>query len=376
MRWRCAATILILVLHSAAACTTSGPEPVVIEVWFHQAEGPERSLLEDQVRQFNEQRDGLTVLLRVLPEVSYAEQVAEAAALGQMPDLLDVNRMMLATGAAGPLRPVGTLLSGEVRRSLVPELVTLGRVDGALMAVPTAAHAVLLAADVDRLREERLPVPGSLDDPWTLAETESALVALGGEDAPPLQLPDARSDLAVVLEVLVRSAGGNLTAGGTPSRGEAAVAATVERWLEAGLATFPAADDGGEGAGPPLALAGSESLPPGLLVAAPPDFGEGVVSTPTGFAWAVPEGGQHEEHVAELLAFLLDPEQVEATAELNGGAPVVDGALEVVSSGVAWRRARLITHLMAEGVAAPIPARARAAERALAFADAVLSGSR
>ena len=62
-----------------------------IEVWAHAGQESERSVLLEQVAQFNAREADFQVRLTLIPEGSYNAQVQAAAVAGGLPDLLELD---------------------------------------------------------------------------------------------------------------------------------------------------------------------------------------------------------------------------------------------------------------------------------------------
>jgi multiple sugar transport system substrate-binding protein len=359
----------VLCVLVAVACRDAGERsgPHTLEVWFHASEGPERELMEEQVERFNESHTGITVLLRLLPEGPYEDQVAEAAVDGTLPDVLDVDRLTLAGGEAGPLLPMDDLLTMEVLDSLVTEIAVTGRVGNHLVGAPSTTEVMLLAADRAEMRAIGAHVPSGVGEPWTREEFEEVLRdSTAHFGSPALGLPGNPVELGMALEALVRSAGaplvpdkgtkGHATAVDVLTAPAAVVTATiVSRWIRDGLAAITPPDVEEEPA--PLALVRSGQIPPRHATAVPPDLGGGVASVALGHVWVIPKSSQYPTEAAELVSFLLAPDEVAATAAVTGGVPTVRIALDrLLDSALARHRAAaLAARMLLAHQAPPVP---------------------
>lgn len=325
------------------------------EVWAHAGQESERRTLEDQVARFNAQHEGkLRVDLTLIPEGSYNEQVQAASVAGQLPDLLELDGPYLATYAwQGRLRTLDRLLPRELIDDLLPSILEQGRYQGRLWAVGTYDSGLGLYADRRRLEKAGARIP-SLQDPWSLEEFDALLERLSTQD-PDGQVLDLKLNYAgewytYAFSPLLQSAGGDLIdrraqrTGGTLN-GPASVAAMrdLQGWIDAGLVD-PNIDDAAFTSGRVAVAFGGhwnypayhKALGDDLLLLPLPDLGKGPRSGQGSWCWAVTGDSKHPKAAAELLRFLLQPDEVLAMSNANGAVP-------------GTRRAIALSHLYRDG---------------------------
>lgn len=107
---------------SDATCDGRIDGPAQITMWYHRpsARG-ELKALRAQVRAFNAAQDDVTVRLVRHPKGDHDELVRQAAADGELPDLLDFDAPKLFSHAwAGDLRPIDSCVPRPCARTCCP----------------------------------------------------------------------------------------------------------------------------------------------------------------------------------------------------------------------------------------------------------------
>ena len=123
--------------------TTCGGTPSgvsYITAWFHASASvdAEWQTMVRQVAEFNRSQRHVRVKLITLPEGDYDQQVASAAATGNLPDVLDFDGPNLYNYAwAGDLKPLDSCLTARQRADLLPSIRQQGTYDGQMWGVGT-----------------------------------------------------------------------------------------------------------------------------------------------------------------------------------------------------------------------------------------------
>lgn len=398
---RRALALLALAALLVAACTGAGGDgddtaggKVDLEVWFHDPDGPERRLIEQQVDRFNLAQDDVLVRLRLLAEGGFDDQVLEAADAGDLPEIVSVDGGLLAVLADRDLLvDLNPHLGRSLRRELLPWTFETGVVEGRLVGLPATQAVTILLGRRDALEATHVRLPTRAHRAWTAEEFAEVLARLAAddEDGHVLDLrlrPDGAPGFsdwpAFALTPLLRSAGGGLvaplfTSASDVLDGPESVRAMVEvqRWAAAGwLAEATDADALAEGT-VPLVWADTSrhaALEPALgeeVVVLPlPDLGRGTRSSRGWNSWAVSAGTDVEAALA-FLTFLLSPAEQALTIEATHGIPATRSALGEAALFDRGGPLALVRELVESGAAEPRPRGVAYRPTAERFADAV-----
>lgn len=320
--------------------------PRTITVWYHSGQGPERTTIEDQVRQFNSAQNRVKVDLVLLPEGSYNDQVEAAAARNKLPDVLDFDGPNLYSYVGqGKLAPIDDLLDPAVRADLLDSIASQGSYQGKLYSVGMYDSGLGLYGSRSKLEQAGVRIPGSVDDAWTAAEFDQALAALAKRD-PDRKVLDVKLSYGIGewytygFSPVVWSAGGRLvssdlrTAAGEIDSPEVVTALRkVQRWIRTYVDANPD-DDAFDKGKVALSWVGHwqyqayrKALGDDLVVMPLPDFGNGSKTGQGSWNWGISRSSANKEAAAEFLNFLLKPEQVLQMSEASGAVPGTKTAL-------------------------------------------------
>jgi multiple sugar transport system substrate-binding protein len=317
-----------------------------VEVWAHAGQESERSVLLEQVAQFNAREADFQVRLTLIPEGSYNAQVQAAAVAGGLPDLLELDGPFLYSYVwQGRLQPLDRLLPKGLQADLLPSIIAQGRYHDRLWAVGTFDSGLGLYADRVQLEKAGLRIP-DLKTPWDAAEFEDALERLATHDADgqvlDLKLNYAGEWYTYGYSPLIQSAGGDLVDRTSAVRAEGVldgsstvgVMRRIQSWILRGRVD-PNIDDAAFATRRvALALGGHWNYPQyngrlgdDLLLLPLPDLGHGPKTGQGSWCWAVTANSTRPEGAARFLAFLLEPDQVLAMTEANGAVPATRPAI-------------------------------------------------
>ncbi len=351
-------TLLVLGVASAllAGCSAAGDGPAAgqssagaprtISVWFHSGQGPERTTIESQVREFNASQDRVKVDLVLLPEGSYNDQVEAAATRNKLPDLLDFDGPNLYSYIGkGKLAPIGDLIDPAVRADLLDSVATQGTFRGTLYSVGMFDSGLGLFGSRRMLQAAGVRIPDSIAGAWTASEFDRVLAALGARDRDGKVL-DVKLSYGIGewytygFSPVVWSAGGGLA--GPGPRGSAGrldspqvieAMRTLQRWIRTYVDPNPR-DDAFEKGKVALSWVGHwqyqayrAALGEDLVVMPLPDFGQGVKTGQGSWNWGVSRSSTAKGEAAQFLNFLLQPDQVLRMSEANGAIPGTRAAL-------------------------------------------------
>jgi multiple sugar transport system substrate-binding protein len=152
-----------------------------ITVWFHASAsvGAEWQTMVQQVAQFNRSQQQVRVKLITLPEGDYDQEVASAAATGNLPDVLDFDGPNLYNYAwAGDLKPLDSCLTARQRADLLPSIRQQGSYEGRTWGVGTFDSGLGLYVRPSILRKAGISIPTSPAQAWTTAQLTGILARL------------------------------------------------------------------------------------------------------------------------------------------------------------------------------------------------------
>jgi len=113
---------------------------------------------------------------------NYADWVQSVAVTGTLPCLLEVDGPFVAEFAwPGYLQPLDRFVSPQMRRDLLPSIISQGTYDGHLYSLGQFDSGLGLWANRRYLRAAGVRIP-TVTHPWTLAEFEQAMNKLAGVD--------------------------------------------------------------------------------------------------------------------------------------------------------------------------------------------------
>ncbi|UHD18582.1 sugar ABC transporter substrate-binding protein [Thiocapsa bogorovii] len=338
-----AAVFLVLTACDNDNSDTTGS---ILEVWAHAGQESERSVLIDQVAQFNAREADVEVRLTLIPEGSYNAQVQAAAVAGGLPDLLELDGPFLyAYVWQGRLQPLDRLLPEGLRADLLPSIIEQGRYHDRLWAFGTFDSGLGLYADRVQLEQADIRIP-DLNTPWDAAEFEDILERLATRDADgqvlDLKLNYAGEWYTYGFSPLIQSAGGGLIDRSDVARAEGVLDGPssigamrrIQSWILRGRVD-PNIDDAAFATRRvALALGGHWNYPrysgrlgEDLLLLPLPDLGHGPKTGQGSWCWAVTADSTQPDGAARFLAFLLEPDQILAMTAANGAVPATRRAI-------------------------------------------------
>ncbi|MGD8743884.1 MAG: extracellular solute-binding protein [Granulosicoccaceae bacterium] len=326
---------------------TPDTDVVQVSVWAHAGQAGERRTIEQQVQAFNRQHDDVQIMLTFIPERSYNAQVQAAAIAGDLPDLLEFDVPYLYNYAwQGHLQPLQTLLPKSLQQDLLPSLIKQGTYEGHLYGVGAFDSGLALYARRSALEKVNARIPTHPAQAWQVAEFEKILAQLAAldDDGAVLDLKLNYPDewFSYGFSPVLQSAGGDLIdrrdyqqAGGVLN-GAASVAAMthVQRWLTRGYVD-PNVDDATFVTGRvALSWAGHweyrryhDAFGEDLVLVPLPDFGQGSRTGQGSWVWGISRHTNVPEQAADVIAYLLQPQQILAMTAANGAVPATRTAI-------------------------------------------------
>jgi len=375
-RWRCPTlAALALLLACSGGCGGQAEPAGVVSVWAHAGRAVERNTLEQQVAEYNARSRTDRVKLTFIPEGSYNGQVQAAALAGDLPDVLEFDGPYLYTYVwQGRLRPLDALLPETLRDGLLPSIIAQGTYRGHLYSVGTFDSGLGLWGDRRALEQAGVRIPKGPADAWTSSEFDNVLAALAARDPDgavldlKLNYPDEWFTYA--FSPLIESAGGDLidrnayrTAEGVLN-GPAAVRAMrrIQGWFRSGYVDPNLDDAAFVQRRVALAWGGHWNYPRyhkalgnDLVLLPLPRFGPRMVTGEGSWSWGITRRCRRPEAAARFLRYLLQPDQVLAISEANGGVPATRAAIARSPLYGPHSPLRLFAEQLREGYAVPRP---------------------
>lgn len=388
MRWQVGAALSMLV--TGAACASQPEEPVVVDVWFHSAQGVERNVLAAQLADFNAENTAVQAELGLVPEEGYNQRVVEAGDAEDLPCIVDVDGPNLASYAAsGYLQPLDEVLDPTIVDDLLPSLLTQGTWEGQLYGAGAFDSGLAMWANRGHLEAAGVRIPGSVDDAWDLEEFDAALDALA-------QVEGVERPLDLKLEYgvgewftfgyspFVQAFGGDLVDERGKATGTLDGAASVAglSWfaslLEDGHSHVPSTDDDFVSGRSSLSWVGHwmwpayrDALGDDLLLLPAPIGPARQVTGMGSWQWSISSTCEHPEAAGQLLSYLLSPEEILRTVEGNGAVP---GRRSVIAASPAHAPGgplHVYAAQLESGVAVPRPVLPGYSVITEAFAEAI-----
>jgi multiple sugar transport system substrate-binding protein len=323
-----------------------------ITAWFHvttsrDRPNAERETMQQQVAAFNRSQHEVRVRLVTLPEADYNQQVREAAASGNLPDVLDFDGPYLYNYAwSGKLKPLDSCVSQPLLNALLPSIRQQGTYAGRLWGLGTFDSGLGLFVRRSILRKVGARIPTDPHDAWTAAELTDILHRLQRAGyARPLDLKLSYLDMVPEwagygIAPAVWSAGGDLIdrrnyrdVEGVMNGPEAVAAlTTMQRWVRGGLVD-PDRDQAAFAKGrTPISWVGhwlyptyTKAFPGDVAIVPLPDFGKGTVTGMGSWQWGITANTTDGDAAWRFLEFLFQDEQVREITNANGAIPAKIG---------------------------------------------------
>jgi fructooligosaccharide transport system substrate-binding protein len=144
----------------------------VLRVWCHQGQEAENIAMRDIVDAFNKayEKEGLLVDISFFPDYQYTEKVSTAAAIGDLPDVLDLDGPTVAQFVqAGLLIPIDSYVSPKIIRDFLPTILKQGTIGDRLYALGAFDSALVIYYDKSMLLKAGVEPPPE-GEAWTWKE--------------------------------------------------------------------------------------------------------------------------------------------------------------------------------------------------------------
>jgi multiple sugar transport system substrate-binding protein len=373
----------------------SGPNPTYISVWFHAGSGPERATMNEQVKAFNALKGPVRVRLVVLPQSDYDQQVASAAASGNLPDVLDFDGPFLYNYAwTGKIKPLDSCIPTSLRADLIPSVREEGTYAGRMWGIGTFDSGMALYVRPSILKKAGIRIPTGPANAWTAAEFTQILAKL--QQAGYKHPLDVSINFAVPpnewdtygFAPAVWSAGGDLidranyrTVEGYLNGAPAVKALTYfQQWEKAGYID-PNKDDAAFDTGrSPISWRGhwvfdeyTKAHPGDVELAPLPNFG---VRTATGMGswmWGISANATDGDAAWSFISFLMRSDEIRRMTLADGAVPATRSAIALSPRFAPGGPEHLFVEQLEDGVATPRPQTPAYPTLSAAFASAFVA---
>lgn len=337
----------LLIATAALAMMAGSASAAAITVWHHGGRGDgERQEVANAIERWNAAHPDMQAELVLLPEGSYNEQVQAAALAGDLPDLLDFDGPNYANYVwSGYLQPLNGLVPQATIANEIPSLIDQGTYppDGKLYSLGQFDSGLAMWGNKAYLEKAGVRIPTSVDNAWSMAEFEDALAKLQAlpevEYAIDLKLNYGVGDewMTYGFSPIIQSMGADLIdrktwkAEGTLNSAAAVDGMThFQQWNQKGYVVPASAGDnsfyGKKNAA--LAFVGHwmwkphhEGLGDNLVLLPMPKFGPKHVTGMGSWCWGITTQSKNAKATGELLAYLLQDEQILPLTNRNGAVP-------------------------------------------------------
>jgi multiple sugar transport system substrate-binding protein len=349
-----------------------------VTVWFHAGQGSERDALTKILDAYNASQTKFKAEATQLPEGSYNDQVNAAALAGNLPCLLDFDGPNVYNYAwAGYLIPLDDYVTPELKEDLLPSIVSQGTYQEKLWSIGTFDSGLAIWGNKELLEKAGVRIPTGVEDAWTLDEFNAALTALKAvvpADGYPLDLKmnyGAGEWFTYGFSPILQSWGADLidrtefkTSEGVLNGENALAAMTWFRNLfTEGLTSATPKDDNvfkeGKAA---LSFVGhwvypdySAALGDNLVLIPMPKFGEKAATGMGSWNWGITASCAQKDGAWELLAFMLNADNVKAFADASGAVPALKSVLEADERYAEGGPLHVYFQQLTMGVAVPRP---------------------
>ena len=377
-----------------ATCSGKLSGTTYITVWFHASAsvGGEWRTLVRQVAEFNRSHRQVRVKLITLPEGDYSQEVASAAASGDLPDVLDFDGPNLYNYAwAGDLKPLDSCLTQRQRDDLLPSIRRQGMYEGRTWGVGTFDSGLGLYVRRSILRKAGISIPTSPSQAWTAAQFTGILArlrAIGYRQPLDLQISygsQAPEWNTYGFAPAVWSAGGDLIdrngyrrVDGFMNGGPATRAlATIQSWARSGYVNPDRNGMAFEEGKTPISWVGhwlydayAQAFPGDVEIVPLPRFGSHDATDMGSWQWGITANAANGDAAWRFISFLLRPAQVLEMTRADGAVPGTYSAIRLSPRFALGAPEHLYVEQLEDGVAKPRPQTAAYPALTAAFARA------
>ena len=381
---------------AAADATCSGKlsGTTYITVWFHASAsvGGEWRTMVRQVAEFNRSQRQVRVKLITLPEGDYSQEVASAAASGDLPDVLDFDGPNLYNYAwSGDLKPLDSCLTQRQRDDLIPSIRRQGMYEGRTWGVGTFDSGLGLYVRRSILRKAGISIPASPSQAWTAAQFSGILArlrAIGYRQPLDLQInygSEAPEWNTYGFAPAVWSAGGDLIdrngyrrVDGFMNGGPAIRAlTTIQSWARSGYVNPDRNGMAFEEGKTPISWVGhwlydadTKAFPGDVEIVPLPRFGSHDATDMGSWQWGITANATNGDAAWRFVSFLLRPAQVLQMTRADGAVPGTYRAIRLSPRFAIGGPEHLYVEQLEDGVAKPRPQTAAYPALTAAFARA------
>lgn len=357
----------------------AGPGPVYLTAWFHTGMPAEARTMRQQVAAFNAAQRQVQVRLTEIPAASYPSVVADAAATGNLPDILDFDGPYLYNYAYyGMLAPLDSCVPGALRANLLPSIRQQGSYTGQLYGIGTADSGLALFVRPSALRKIGARLPTGVTDAWTASEFTGILQQLrraGYRQPLDLQMNEARPGgsrewFSYAFAPVIWSAGGDLidrsgyrTAQGVlNSPASVRALSSVQSWFRAGLVNPNRGGTAFARGQAAISWGGNwmyggyhQAFADDVQIVPLPRFGARPSSGLGSWQWGITSNAVDGDAAWRFLSYLLQARQVLRLARANGAIPATRAAISQAPAFAPGGPEHLYVEQLEDGIARARP---------------------
>jgi multiple sugar transport system substrate-binding protein len=338
---------------TSAALQPAAAAPIEIVIWTPAQDKcdplVERGLHLCQVEEFNNSQQEIHVTLKTSSADDWTNFIKTGALAGDLPDIINIDGPTLAFFAwSGYLRPLDDLLPADMQADFLSSIIRQGTYNGKLYMLGAFDSGLGIWGNKAYLEQAGVRIPTSVADAWTRTEFEQVLAKLQALDAVDYAL-DMKMNygqgewFTYGFAPIVQSMGGDLidrkdyqSADGVLNAPASVEALTMfQSWFEQGyVKAQPVADtdfDEGKAAlswvGHWLYIRYMQALGENLILLPMPRLGERAATGTGSWGWVITANSQHPEAAWKYLEYILSPEQILRTTDVNGAVPARTTAL-------------------------------------------------
>ncbi len=393
-RWLFLCSLLAVLSMAFSACGSQNGQStngtIIVKLFFHSGQGPERSALNATLNAFNAANQNIKVKAVELPTGSYNQQVNAAALARQLPCLLDFDGPNLYNYAwSSYLIPLEKYVSASMKADFLPSIIQQGTYNGHLYSLGQFDSGLSFYAKKKDLQEAGVRIP-TINRPWTLDELNSALARL--KKLPGIQYP-LNLSMSVpgewytyAFSPFLQSFGGDLinrqtyqTATGVLNGSDAVAAMTwfQELFKQGYVNVKPAITDDFIAGNAALSWGGHWNYPDykalgtNLLLLPAPDLGKGARTGMGSWNWGITSSCANPDAAWKVLNFILSPGEIKRMTDANGAVPARKSVIANAPLYAPHGPLRVFVEQLENGIAVPRPATPAYPAITTAFATAI-----
>ena len=385
--------IALLLVSFATPAIDFAASPVSITVGtrsaYHDDEAP---VIDAAAASFNRSQHAYRIELYNSNYKNHADWVQSVATTGTLPCMIEVDGPFVAAFAwPGYLRTLDEFISPELRKDLLPSIISQGTYDGHVYSLGQFESGLGLWANRRYLLAARVRIP-TVARPWTLAEFEQAMDKIAR-----LEVVDYPLSLAVYARTsesysyayspILQGFGGDLidrstydSARGVLDGPQSVDAMTrFQNWFKRGWtrAVFDRNNDFERGR-TALSWTGHwkyrdyrKALGRDLILLPLPNFGHGIKTGMGSWGWGITTTCPNPDGAWAFLAYLMSANEIQRMTNINGAMPARKSVLARSPLYSAHGPLEIFAQQLTSGAGVPRPATPAYSRISKAYSESV-----